>query len=219
LAPSAELVLVPLVLEVPVLFELLCVVWRSPNRFTVPRIAPRLEAGAPGAPDAAVCPVRAVFVLVVAAVWLEELVDEDVDEVELVLPVVAVELGALVELETSDLPEPYEPEAPRLPRSRGADSAANLSALTTPLTRMVLSRSPVRIVAVRKEITVVFVFGVPNWRQVNHASPRVTASATTSHPHVLLGFFGSWRKISGMWGACAGVPDPGMALETGALLM
>ena len=46
------------------LFALVCEAWRSVNRFVVPRIAPRLEAGAPGAPEVADCAFSAVFVLV-----------------------------------------------------------------------------------------------------------------------------------------------------------
>src|SRR5438552_17806383 len=53
LVPVAELV--EFAAELPVL-DAFCddpVVCRSPNRFCVPRIAPRLEAGAPGAPAVA----------------------------------------------------------------------------------------------------------------------------------------------------------------------
>ena len=49
----------------------------------VPRIAPRLDAGAPGAPDVADCAPRAVFVLVVEEFWLVVPLGED-DEAELV---------------------------------------------------------------------------------------------------------------------------------------
>ena len=56
------------------------------KRFVVPRIAPRLGAGAPGAPDAADCAFRAVFVLVVEEFWLEfePAAPEEDDEGELV---------------------------------------------------------------------------------------------------------------------------------------
>lgn len=87
---------------VAVLLLLVCTAWRSPKRFCVPRIDPRLDAGAPGAPEAAVCPVTAVFVLVAAPtvelpaadvdvdddelLELEVVVEEVVDELELALP-------------------------------------------------------------------------------------------------------------------------------------
>lgn len=86
---------------------------RSPKRLVVPRIAPRLEVGAPGAPAVAACAFKAVLVLVeVESVWVEEPLeeDEDVDEVELLLLDAVVDvLEELVEDEafpTSDLPEP-----------------------------------------------------------------------------------------------------------------
>src|SRR5437660_1030951 len=62
-APSVELggLLLPDDVD---LFALVCEAWRSVNRFVVPRIAPRLEAGAPGAPEVADCAFSAVFVLV-----------------------------------------------------------------------------------------------------------------------------------------------------------
>jgi hypothetical protein len=100
--PSAELPLALLAAGVAGLFELDCAVCRSPKRFCVPRIAPRLDAGAPGAPEAAVCPVTAVLVLVVAptvelpaadvdvdddeVLELEVVLEEDDDELELALP-------------------------------------------------------------------------------------------------------------------------------------
>jgi hypothetical protein len=84
------------------LFELDWAACRSPKRFCVPRIAPRLEAGAPGAPEAAVCPVTAVLVLVAAPavelpaaegdaeedelLELEVVLEEEEDELELALP-------------------------------------------------------------------------------------------------------------------------------------
>jgi hypothetical protein len=100
--PSAELLVAFLLPGAPDLFELDCAVCRSPKRFCVPRIDPRLEAGAPGAPEAAVCPVTAVLVLVAAptvelpaaevdaeddeVLELEVVLDEDDDELELALP-------------------------------------------------------------------------------------------------------------------------------------
>jgi len=76
-----------------------------------------------------------VLVLVGAAFWLVELVvddpaeDDDAVDVAPLLDALAVDvLVAAV---------PLEPEGGRLPRRRGAMSAANLSAVTTPLNRMV----------------------------------------------------------------------------------
>jgi len=86
---------------------------RSPKRFCVPRIDPRLEAGAPGAPEAAVCPVTAVLVLVVAptvelpAAEGDDEDDEDDDDVvepEVVLDVEDDELE--LALPTSDFAPP-----------------------------------------------------------------------------------------------------------------
>ncbi len=90
--PNVELVgaLLPDAVD---LFALVCEARRSVNRLVVPRIAPRLEAGAPGAPAVADCAVSAVFVLVVevscpdpVAAALEEEDDDgelDADDEEL----------------------------------------------------------------------------------------------------------------------------------------
>ena len=121
----------------------------------------------------------AVLVLIAAVLWsaapvVEE--DEDEDDVELeLLVVVAEELGALVLLLTSDLPEPYEPDVPRVPRKRGAINATNFSALTMPLTRMLLSRSPVRIVAVRSEAVSGLAVPAPICLLANQASAATAA--------------------------------------------
>jgi hypothetical protein len=91
------------------LLELDCAACRSPKRFCVPRIAPRLDAGAPGAPEAAVCPVTAVFVLVAAPTVELPAADVDVDEV--------LELDVVLE-EVADEPElalPTSDFAPPLP--------------------------------------------------------------------------------------------------------
>jgi len=65
---------------------LVCAATRSVNRFVVPRIAPRLEAGAPGAPAPADCAFSAVFVLVLEVFCPEPVaaVPEDGDEVDAV---------------------------------------------------------------------------------------------------------------------------------------
>lgn len=100
----------------------------------VPRIAPRLDVGAPGAPEVAPWPVTAVLVLVGAAFWLVELVDDPAEDVD------AVDVAPLLDALAVDVlvaAVPLEPEGGRLPRRRGAMSAANLSAVTTPLNRMV----------------------------------------------------------------------------------
>lgn len=80
---------------------------RSPKRFVDPRIAPRLDAGAPGAPDVTDCPFNAVFVLAeVELDWPEAVADEE-DAVELLLLELDVVLDELVEdvaLPISDFP-------------------------------------------------------------------------------------------------------------------
>jgi len=122
--------------------------------------------------------VTAVLVLVAAALWLVVLAveeDEEEDDVEPELVVGAEELDALVLLLTSDLPEPYEPDVPRLPLNRGAISGANFSALTMPLTRMVLSRSPVPMVAVRSEAASGLAVPAPICLFANQASPARAA--------------------------------------------
>lgn len=123
------------------------------NRFVVPRIAPRLEAGAPGAPDVADCAFSAVLVLALEVSWPEP-VDaepaEEEDDDDVGLDADDDELVDDAPVPTDFVPAaPYPPEALRLPRKRGAISAANFSAVTIPLTRIVRSRSPAAIVAVR----------------------------------------------------------------------
>jgi hypothetical protein len=92
------------------LFALDWAACRSPKRFCVPRIDPRLEAGAPGAPEAAVCPVTAVLVLVAAptvelpAAEGDDEDDDDVVEPEVVLDVEDDELE--LALPTSDFAPP-----------------------------------------------------------------------------------------------------------------
>jgi hypothetical protein len=91
------------------LFAFVCELWRSVNRFVVPRIAPRLEAGAPGAPEVADCAFRAVFVLVFDVSWPEPVAaepDEDDDD--------DVELDAEDDEPVADAPVPtdFVPAAP-----------------------------------------------------------------------------------------------------------
>ena len=74
-----------------------------------------------------------MLVLVGAAFWLVELVLDDVAEDDGVVDVVLL-LGLLA---VEVLVPPAPPPPDRLPRRRGAMSAANLSAVTTPLNRMV----------------------------------------------------------------------------------
>src|SRR6266849_724129 len=85
-APSVELVDWRLADAVD-LFVLVCVARRSVKRLVVPRMAPRLDAGAPGTPAAADCAFSAVFVLAVEEFWPEPVAvepeEDDVDEVEL----------------------------------------------------------------------------------------------------------------------------------------
>jgi hypothetical protein len=90
------------------LFELDWAACRSPKRFCVPRIAPRLEAGAPGAPEAAVCPVTAVLVLV-AAPTVELPAAGGAEEDEL------LELEVVLEEDELELALPTSDFAPPLP--------------------------------------------------------------------------------------------------------
>jgi hypothetical protein len=165
--------------------------------------------------------VTAVLVLVAAALWsVVPVVEEDEleDDVELELLVVAEALEVLVPLLlTSDFPEPYEPEVPRLPRKRGAINAANFSALTMPLTRMVFSRSPVRMVAIRSVTASGLAAAI--CLLANHARPPTAATVrhTTSQRPFPRGFSGAGRSSSG----ASGFPwseGPGK-LGTEALLM
>jgi len=134
-APIAVLVLEVPLLDVPDLLEpVFAAAIRSPNRFCVPRKAPRLEV-MPGAAEVADCPFNAVFVLVDVAdeeSELDELVaeEDDAEDEEL------VELGEVVDDddvdEPPDVPPPRPPPCPpvniRFPRSAGAISDANRSA-------------------------------------------------------------------------------------------
>lgn len=106
--PRVELPLALLLAGAADLFELDCAACRSPKRFCVPRIAPRLEAGAPGAPEAAVCPVTAVLVLVAAPTV--ELPAAEVDDDDEVL-----ELEVVLEEEDDELALPTRDFAPPLP--------------------------------------------------------------------------------------------------------
>ena len=92
------------------LFELVCAATRSVNRFVVPRIAPRLEAGAPGAPAVADCAFSAVFVLVLEASCPEPVAavpEDDDDEVDAVLDAENDELVA-----DDPVPTDFVPAAP-----------------------------------------------------------------------------------------------------------
>ena len=134
-APIAVLALEVVLLDVPELLEpAFAAAMRSPNRFCVPRNAPRLEL-APGAADVADCPFSAVFVLVAVADEESEL-DEPVAEGDAVEDEVLLELGEGVDDEEVDeppdtpppLPPPCPPVSLRFPRSCGAMSDANRSA-------------------------------------------------------------------------------------------
>jgi hypothetical protein len=214
LVPLAELVLVLVLVPVlapPAVLELVCDVWRSPKRFCVPRIAPRLDV--PLAPTA--WPLNAVLVLVAGVPWL--VVAEDADD-EAVLELAVADVGELVLLETSDLPAPYVPDALRLPRNWGAISAANRSAPTIPLRRIVRLRSPVRIVAVRSDAFSALAVSSLILDLASHARPPTAANATTtiSHRLTLAGFLGAGCTTSG---DCAAAPDRGAVLRTEARLM
>jgi hypothetical protein len=206
------------------LFVLVCAAARSVNRFVVPRIAPRLDAGAPAVPAVADCVFSAVFVLAVEEFWpepvavaLEEEEGDDVDEVEL-----AVEDDELVADDPvpTDFvpPAPKPPDALRLPRKRGAISAANFSAVTIPLTRIVRSRSPAAIVAVRN--TAVSGFAAPACCRTIQTPPATAmiTSAMSSQRRPRRGFTGSGRRSSGAAVGFSGA-FPGKILGDGALLI
>jgi hypothetical protein len=205
------------------LFVLVCAAARSVKRFVVPRIAPRLDAGAPGVPAVADCAFSAVFVLAVEEFWPEPVAvaleeeEDDVDEVE--LAVEDVELVADEPVPTDFVPPaPKPPEALRLPRKRGAISAANFSAVTMPLTRIVRSRSPAAMVAVRN--AAISGFAAPVCCRTIQAAPATAmiASAMRSQRPRRRGFTGSGRNS----GAAVGFPGsavPGRVLGNEALLM
>ena len=75
---------------------------------------------------------------------------------------------------------PPEPEGGRLPRRRGAMRAANRSAVTTPLRRMVLWMSPVVMVAVRTAATSALDVSAPTRALAIHATPAKAATAATT---------------------------------------
>jgi hypothetical protein len=206
------------------LFAFVCVAARSVNRFVVPRIAPRLDAGAPGVPAVADCAFSAVFVLAVDEFWpepvaveLEEDEEDDVDEVEL-----AVEDAELVgdEPVPTDFvpPAPNPPEALRLPRKRGAISAANFSAVTIPVTLIVRSRSPAAMVAVRN--TAISGLAAPVCCRTIQTPPATATitSAMSSQRRRCRGFTGTGRRSSGAAGGFPGAV-PGKILGDGALLI
>jgi len=128
------LVLEVLLLDVPDLLDaVFAAAIRSPNRFCVPRNAPRLEV-MPGAADEADCPLSAVLVLVAVADE-ESVLDEPVEEVDAGEDDVLLELGEVVDDEEVDEPPDAPPPPPpcppvnlRFPRSAGARSDANRSA-------------------------------------------------------------------------------------------
>jgi len=128
------LVLEVLLLDVSDLLEpVFAAAIRSPNRFCVPRNAPRLEV-MPGAADVAGCPLSAVFVLVAVADE-ESVLDEPVEEEDAGEDDVLLVLGEVVDDEEVDEPPATPPPPPpcppvnlRFPRSAGAMRDANRSA-------------------------------------------------------------------------------------------
>ncbi|PYT20563.1 MAG: hypothetical protein DMG58_33865, partial [Acidobacteria bacterium] len=180
-----------------------------------------LDAGAPGAPEVADCAFSAVFVLAVEEFWPEPAAaepEEDDDDVE-----VDAEDGELVADDPvpTDLvpPAPKPPEALRLPRKRGAISAANFSAVTIPLTRIVRSRSPAAMVAVRN--IDVSGFAAPACCRAIHVAPATATIASRMKSQRL------WccvllltrRRSSGAAGGFTGAVVPGRVLGNEALLI
>jgi len=204
------------------LFALVCDVWRSVNRFVVPRIAPKLEAGAPGAPEVADCAFSAVFVLPAAEFWPNPAAaapaeEVDAEDVEVELAVADDELAAGDPVPTDFVPPaPKPPEALRLPRRRGAMSAANFSAVTSPLTRIVRSRSPAAIVTARN--SAIAGFAAPIWWRLIQAAPAIAARANAirNQRQPCRGFSGNGRRSSG---AAGGSTVPGRLRGNEALLV
>jgi hypothetical protein len=165
-----------------------------------------------------------VFVLAVEEFWpepvaveLEEEEEDAADELEL-----AVEVDELVADEPvpTDFvpPAPNPPEALRLPRKRGAISAANFSAVTIPVTLIVRSRSPAAMVAVRNT-AISGLAALVCCRTIQ--TPPATAtrtSAMSSERRRCRGCTGSGRRSSG---AAGGFPGAilGKILGDGALLI
>jgi len=207
--------------EVVDLFALVCAPRRSVNRFVVPRIAPMLDDGAPGAPEVADCAFSAVFVLVVEDVWpVPVAVEPEVVDDGAELAVEDDELVADDPVPTDFVPlGPKPPEALRLPRKRGAISAANFSAVTIPLTRIVRSRSPAAMVAVRS--AAVSGFAAPVCCRAIQAAPATATipSAMRSQRQLCRGSRGAGRRNSGTGGGFTGVEVPGRALGNEALLI
>jgi hypothetical protein len=164
-----------------------------------------------------------VFVLAVEEFWPEPVAvkpedEDDVDEVE--LAAVDVELVAEEPVPTDFVPPaPNPPEALRLPRKRGAISAANFSAVTIPVTRIVRSRSPAAMVAVRN--AVISGFAAPVCCRTIHAPPATTtiASAIRSQRQRCRGLTGSGRRSSGAVVGFTGAAVRGRVLGVGALLI
>lgn len=133
--------------EVPVVEDVvdaaLCEAVRSPNRFVVPRSAPRLDCGPVALAEEVV-----VFVEVEVAGGVALV--ESVEELE------PVEDELDDELDEEELDEPLPP-LDRFPDSRGANNPANCSAEIFPLRRIELSTSPSDTTAVRTESSGVFV--------------------------------------------------------------
>jgi hypothetical protein len=154
------------------------------------------------------------LVLVGTAFWLVEPVADGVAEDDGAVDVVLL-LGLLA---VEVLVPPAPPEPDRLPRRRGAMSAANRSAVTTPLNRMVRWMSPVVMVAVRS--AAVSGFAVPDSLRAIHAAAATTMAITTAihHPR-RRGLCGVGRSSAGPTGGGAGTAVPGSVLGTEALLM
>ncbi|HTM50223.1 MAG TPA: hypothetical protein VL285_16135 [Bryobacteraceae bacterium] len=202
---------------------------RSEKRFVEPRLAPRLAAAAcAGAPPA-------------SEVSDEELLLALLDEV--MVTVVGLELEPVDELEDEgpeeeDPPPPppktlaaddieprEEPRLPlkllRLPRNWGAITAANRSAVTTPLTLRVRFRSPAPTTAVRTAIPVGPPPSFGDRRSRLRYKPAPATIATASTPHIQfrgLPLGGMGLTISGLAGALCGSAPP-KGLGRGALLI
>lgn len=122
--PDAEVPVVDEVLAVPAAF---CAAVRSPNRFVVPRNAPRLDCGPVALADDVVELVEEEVAAGVVLAVVEPVEFEPVDE----------ELDDVPEDELDDEEDPPPlPPLDRFPESRGAINPANCSAEIVPLRRI-----------------------------------------------------------------------------------
>jgi len=193
---------------------------RSENRLLVPRVAPRLAAVVLDPPAADDEVLLAVFdEVTVEAAEVELPVEVEVD-------VGVVELGELANiLAEADIAPREDPLLPlkllRLPRSWGAITAANRSALIEPVTRRVRCRSPTATAAVRTAVAVGPPPSLGDKRSRFRYRPAAAATKSAARPNHSprgRGLGGTGLTISGRDGARSGRAPPN-GFGTEALLI